>query len=86
MVADHAQPVHLRLGKFLAGALIESNFDVAYAYKPLHVPLGHFGANGTSDVTSRLVLKAIAGKLGHDCVVAGDGSSRGSVAANRRRH
>jgi hypothetical protein len=32
---------HKAAGKFLAGALVESNFDVAYAYKPLHVPLGH---------------------------------------------
>jgi hypothetical protein len=36
---------HKAAGKFLAGALIEANFDVAYAYKPLHTPLGHAFGN-----------------------------------------
>src|SRR5262249_54907836 len=28
-------------GKFLAAGLLEAGIDVAYAYKPLHHPLGH---------------------------------------------
>jgi hypothetical protein len=36
---------HKAAGKFLAGALIEDDFDVAWAYKPLHKDLGHAFAN-----------------------------------------
>jgi hypothetical protein len=32
---------HRDAGKYLAAGLIESGIDVAYAYKPLHHPLGH---------------------------------------------
>jgi hypothetical protein len=32
---------HPTAGKFLAGGLLEKGFDVAYAYRPLHHPLGH---------------------------------------------
>ncbi|HJU17641.1 MAG TPA: hypothetical protein VJ770_14390 [Stellaceae bacterium] len=32
---------HPAAGKFLAGGLLEQGFDVAYAYRPLHHPLGH---------------------------------------------
>jgi hypothetical protein len=32
---------HPTAGKFLASGLLESGFDVAYAYRPLHHPLGH---------------------------------------------
>jgi hypothetical protein len=28
-------------GKYLAGKMIEAGFDVSYAYRPLHHPLGH---------------------------------------------
>ena len=31
--------------KYLAGKLLESGFDTAYSYKPLHHPLGHAFAN-----------------------------------------
>ena len=31
---------HKQAAKYLASALIEQNFDLAYAYRPLHVPLG----------------------------------------------
>ncbi len=30
-----------RAAKYLTSKLIEQNFDVAYAYKPMHAPLGH---------------------------------------------
>ena len=36
---------HRTAGKYVAGALLEKGFDVAYAYKPLHHPLGHAFAN-----------------------------------------
>src|SRR5688572_12048225 len=36
---------HRAGGKFLATALLEEGIDVAYAYKPLHRPLGHAFAN-----------------------------------------
>jgi hypothetical protein len=36
---------HKAGGKYLASALISSNFDVAYAYKPLHATLGHAFGN-----------------------------------------
>jgi len=36
---------HRAGGKFLAGALLKEGIDVAYAYKPLHRPLGHAFAN-----------------------------------------
>jgi Catalytic LigB subunit of aromatic ring-opening dioxygenase len=32
---------HRQGAKYLASQLIEQNFDLAYAYRPLHVPLGH---------------------------------------------
>jgi hypothetical protein len=32
---------HQAAGKALASGLLESGFDVAYAYRPLHHPLGH---------------------------------------------
>src|SRR5215469_10025586 len=32
---------HREAGKFLATGLIENGIDVAYAYRPLHHPLGH---------------------------------------------
>jgi hypothetical protein len=32
---------HPQAGKFLASSLLEQGFDVAYAYRPLHHPLGH---------------------------------------------
>ncbi len=36
---------HSEAGKYLATALLEDSFDIAYAYKPLHHPLGHAFAN-----------------------------------------
>ena len=36
---------HRAAGKYLATALLEEGIDVAYAYKPLHHPLGHAFAN-----------------------------------------
>ena len=36
---------HPRAGKALTTALIEAGFDAAYAYKPLHHPLGHAFSN-----------------------------------------
>jgi hypothetical protein len=36
---------HVEAAKYLAGRLIESGFDTAYSYKPLHDPLGHAFAN-----------------------------------------
>jgi hypothetical protein len=41
----HCIKGHKRGAKFLASRLIESGFDVAYAYKPLHKPLGHAFVN-----------------------------------------
>ena len=38
-------PGHLSAAKHLASRLIEAGFDSAYAYKPLHHPLGHAFAN-----------------------------------------
>ena len=38
-------PGHLPAAKHLASRLIEAGFDSAYAYKPLHHPLGHAFAN-----------------------------------------
>lgn len=38
-------PGHPVAAKSLAGALLESGFDTAYAYRPLHHPLGHAFAN-----------------------------------------
>src|SRR5205807_7451763 len=32
---------HKEAGKYLASGLIEAGIDVAYAYKPLHHPIGH---------------------------------------------
>ena len=34
-------PGHREAGKYLASGLLEAGFDVAYAYKPLHHPMGH---------------------------------------------
>jgi hypothetical protein len=44
---DHAfdVPGHREGAKFLATKLIEAGFDTAYAYKPLHHPLGHAFTN-----------------------------------------
>ena len=36
---------HRAAGKYLASALLKEGIDVAYAYKPLHHPLGHAFAN-----------------------------------------
>ena len=36
---------HRSGGKYLATALLTEGFDIAYAYKPLHHPLGHAFAN-----------------------------------------
>jgi hypothetical protein len=41
----YSVPGHREAGKFLATRLIEQGFDTAYAYKPLHHPLGHAFAN-----------------------------------------
>jgi hypothetical protein len=38
-------PGHPKAAKLLASRLIEQGFDTAYAYKPLHHPLGHAFAN-----------------------------------------
>lgn len=38
-------PGHRAAGKMLASRLIEDGFDTAYAYKPLHHPLGHAFSN-----------------------------------------
>jgi hypothetical protein len=38
-------PGHRTAAKLLASRLIEEGFDTAYAYKPLHHPLGHAFAN-----------------------------------------
>ena len=38
-------PGHPKAAKFLATELIEAGFDTAYAYKPLHHPLGHAFTN-----------------------------------------
>lgn len=38
-------PGHRPAAKHLASGLIESNFDVAYAYRPAHKPLGHAFVN-----------------------------------------
>ena len=45
--ADHVVQVkgHRAAGKHIARALLETGFDVAYSYKPLHHPLGHAFAN-----------------------------------------
>jgi hypothetical protein len=45
--ADHAfdLPGHPKAAKFQATQLIEAGFDTAYAYKPLHHPLGHAFTN-----------------------------------------
>lgn len=45
--ADKVFPVkgHRDGAKFLAGRLIESDFDLAYAYRPLHAKLGHAFTN-----------------------------------------
>ena len=37
---------HRAGGKLLASGLLAQDFDVAYAYKPLHAPLGHAFLNG----------------------------------------
>ena len=44
---DHTISVkgHREAGKYLARALLQQGIDVAYAYKPLHHPLGHAFAN-----------------------------------------
>jgi hypothetical protein len=39
-------PGHPTAAKFLATRLIEDHFDMAYAYKPLHHPMGHAFYNG----------------------------------------
>jgi hypothetical protein len=39
-------PGHPTAGKYLASRLIEDHFDMAYAYKPLHHPMGHAFVNG----------------------------------------
>src|SRR5215831_2287113 len=36
---------HKEGAKYLASCLIEQDFDLAYSYKPLHVPLGHAFTN-----------------------------------------
>jgi hypothetical protein len=36
---------HQVAGKHLAAGLIEAGIDAAYAYRPLHHPLGHAFAN-----------------------------------------
>ena len=36
---------HRAAGKYLAKSLLEEGFDVAYAYRPLHAPLGHAFTN-----------------------------------------
>ncbi len=36
-----AVPVQHTAGRYLIGELLNAGFDVAYAYKPLHVPLAH---------------------------------------------
>src|SRR5688572_5081791 len=36
---------HRTAGKYLATALLKDGIDIAYAYKPLHHPLGHAFAN-----------------------------------------
>ncbi len=36
---------HRQGAKYLASRLIEADFDVAYAYRPLHAPLGHAFVN-----------------------------------------
>jgi hypothetical protein len=36
---------HREAAKYLTTELIKQNFDMAYAYKPLHVPLGHAFTN-----------------------------------------
>ncbi|MBX3498717.1 MAG: extradiol ring-cleavage dioxygenase [Alphaproteobacteria bacterium] len=38
-------PGHRAAAKMLAGRLIEDGFDTAYAYKPLHHPIGHAFSN-----------------------------------------
>ncbi len=38
-------PGHPKAAKMLASELIEAGFDTAYAYKPLHHPLGHAFTN-----------------------------------------
>jgi Catalytic LigB subunit of aromatic ring-opening dioxygenase len=38
-------PGHRQAAKMLAAGLIEQGFDTAYAYKPLHHPLGHAFSN-----------------------------------------
>jgi hypothetical protein len=38
-------PGHRRAAKMLASRLIEQGFDTAYAYRPLHHPLGHAFSN-----------------------------------------
>jgi hypothetical protein len=40
-----AVPGQRKAGKYLASALLEQGIDVAYAYRPLHQPLGHAFAN-----------------------------------------
>src|SRR5207244_8890073 len=37
----HVIKGHKIAAKYLAGGLLSENFDVAYAYKPLHKQLGH---------------------------------------------
>jgi len=41
----YALPGHRTAAKMLASRLIEEGFDTAYAYKPLHHPLGHAFTN-----------------------------------------
>ena len=33
--------IHREAGRYLTSGLLDAGFDVAYAYKPLHVPLAH---------------------------------------------
>jgi len=33
--------IHRQVGRYLASKLIDSGFDIAYAYKPLHIQLAH---------------------------------------------
>ena len=47
---------HRAGGKYLATALLEDCIDVAYAYKPLHHPLGHAFANSVLSPASAIWL------------------------------
>jgi len=42
---EFVYPGHRRAAKYLASALLEAGFEVAYAYQPLHHSLGHAFAN-----------------------------------------